>query len=311
MSEPDLTADQLKALRRAAAGGEYHLLLGAGASLDSVSTKGQRLPSGGELAGKLAVEFDVPIEEGDLLWRIYARVVDKAGEERVYDWLRRLFHGVHPPDWMEKFASFPWECVWTLNLDDSFEQAFRKVKTEVSRNERSVNWDDQYRTGRGLDIVHLHGKVDQEEPQKLIFSLTEYATAAVSRAAWPVTFRDQYGVKPIVIIGARLRDEPDIEAIVARRSPVQEAPSLYISPGITDVMAQDLMSWNLIPIRMTAERFADTWAELTGFDLSLPPAPRDELAMRVARQFKELRTDRPRRVPQSHDFHRWGRADMG
>ena len=112
-----LTDDQLTALRRAATNSRYHLLLGAGASLDSRSGDGHFLPSGSKLAEELTDAFGVAMEPGDLLWRIYARAVEKHGERSVYDWLRLRFADVEPPSWMNVYARFPWECVWSLNLD--------------------------------------------------------------------------------------------------------------------------------------------------------------------------------------------------
>ncbi|QKW12246.1 hypothetical protein [Verrucosispora sp. NA02020] len=123
MPDLGLTADQTEALLRAAANGDYHLLLGAGASRDSVARNGSKLPGSQDLLEQLATEFAVKYDADDLLWRVYDRVVQKAGAKPVYDWLRELFHEVIPPNWMDPFARFPWQCVWTLNVDDSFERA--------------------------------------------------------------------------------------------------------------------------------------------------------------------------------------------
>lgn len=301
-NDVELDEAQLGALRRAAANSRYHLLLGAGASLDSTSRNGRYLPNSTALAQELADAFEVPLEDGDLLWRIYARAVEKAGAPSVYGWLRERFFQVKPPPWLSTYARFPWEVVWTLNLDDSFERAYEAAKSEVSRVLMPLSWDDDFRLGRELPVVHLHGHTLETEPRALVFSLTEYADAAVAYAAWPITFRDLYGVSPMVIIGARLRDEPDIEAVVARRQPEIDAPSFYVSPTISDAVAADLRSWNLIPVRMTGEQFTAVWAELTGMSSTEPPTRYEELALRVGRQFRELRTNYPGKTPLGHDF---------
>ncbi|WFF01550.1 hypothetical protein [Micromonospora sp. WMMD964] len=302
MADLGLSGDQTEALLRAAANGDYHLLLGAGASRDSVARNGSKLPGSQDLLKQLAAEFGVKYDADDLLWRVYDRVVQKAGAKPVYDWLRELFHEVTPPDWMDPFARFPWQCVWTLNVDDSFERAYGRVMGEGSRAIRRVNWDDQFSMTRDLSVVHLHGKVDEEEAQRLVFSLSEYADAAVAGAAWPANFRDNYGIAPFVIVGARIRDEPDIEAVVARRKPVHPAPTFYVNRSISEAAAEDFRSWNVIPLKMTGEEFIAAWAELTGMDLTTPPAAREEIGLRVGRQFVELRTDRVGKVPRAHDF---------
>lgn len=292
-----LTKSQKTALRRAAHNYDYHLLLGAGASCDSIASTGSYVPLGRQLASMLAEQFAVENDPGDMLWRIYDRAVRKAGEASVYRWLHGLFWDVTAPDWADVLARTPWNTVWTLNLDDTFEQAYARVSSDVSRELAIVNWDDEYRIGRELAVVHLHGCVDRDTSRRLIFSLSEYGQSADVKAAWPINFRDQYGVAPFVVIGARLRDEPDIERVVANRRPAHEAPSFYVSPHISPAMESDLRTWQLVPVRMTAAEFACIWPELTGLALDAPPARRDEIGLRFGRLFKELK-----RRAKKHDF---------
>lgn len=298
-----LTESQRVSVERAAASGAYNLLLGAGMSFGTVDRSGRLLPTSSELAEELSTQFGVPYERGDLLWRVYDRAVGAARAEVVYEWLRSRFSGTTPPQWMEMYARFPWETVWTLNLDDAFENAYSSIAIDESRNLESVSWDDPYRHGRELSVIHLHGHVLHAEPRQLVFSISEYANAIVSRAAWPITFRDTYGIAPFVVIGARLRDEPDIEAVVAaRRGNPGAIPSFYVSPRISNAVKLDLEQWGLVPIEMTAEEFIGEWAALTKIDLTAPPVRSEELSLRVGRQFRELRTDSTEKVPRNHDF---------
>lgn len=300
--ESALSADQKAALRRAALNGEYHLLLGAGASLDSRSKKGRDLPDSSELSKRLSARFDVPFDKGDWLWRIYDRAVEEAGQDKVYEWLRAEFWQVVPPYWFDYYARSPWNTVWTLNIDNSFEAAHARVSTESSRRIRPVNWNDEYSSNRDLSVVHLHGMVDTSEPRELIFSLKEYAGASTSRAAWPLNFRDTYGNAPYVIIGARLRDEPDIEDVVSRRHPGHGAPSFYVAKTISAATRRDLTRWGLVPVEMTAEDFALAWSELTGLNLDEPLEDEVESALRMGQQFTELRIGSKWGREERHDF---------
>lgn len=297
----DVTVAQRLAIRRAARNGEYHLLLGAGASMDSLSRTGTSLPGSTDLIEQICDAFDVPAEKGDLLWRIYDRAVESAGESRVYSWFRERFWGVKHPYWMEYYARSSWATVWTLNVDDTFESAHAAIVRENSRQIRVLNWDDSFRQGRQLNVVHLHGVVDTDEPRKLVFSLSEYAGSSASRAAWPINFHDSYGNSPFVILGARLRDEPDIEAVVSRRHPTHAAPSFYVAKTISPAMRADLTRWGLVPIEMTAEDFVLEWSELTGLDLEHDLGAELELGMRIGQQFTELKQE-PSPVPRGHDF---------
>lgn len=301
MLKDEITDAQLAALRLAARSSQYHLLLGAGASFGTKSPDGRPLPSGPGLAEEIAKEFDVAFEDGDLLWRIYDRAVEKHAAGPIYHWLRKRFFNVTPPEWMQKYARFPWEKVWSLNIDDAFEASYRAVRTEASRDIQVASWDSDAVDSKRLPIIHLHGHVHESTPSGLVFSLAEYYKSTVSRATWPLIFRDQYGVNPFVIIGARLRDEPDIEAVLRRR-PEHQAPSFYVNPDISPGMESDLRAWRLVPIRATAEDFLSKWAELTNMDLDEPPTRPEEYAMRVTRQFRELKVETPGKVPRLHDF---------
>jgi hypothetical protein len=181
----EISESESIACRRAVRNGRYHLMLGAGASLGSADSVGRPLPAAAGLAEELSTEFKVPLEKGDLLWRIYARSVDRHGAARVYAWLRARFDGCLPPPWMFKCANAPWEMVWTLNLDDSFERAYSPGRSDMARKLAVVSWDDEFRmqTGKQLTVVHLHGHVRDADARALVFSLSEYTDSILARAA--------------------------------------------------------------------------------------------------------------------------------
>ena len=139
-----VTPDQLENIRRTAKNGEYHLLMGAGASRDSKSRGGQNLPGSLGLITALQGTFGVIVEEHDQLWRIYDRAITRAGSESVYKWLREQFWNVQHPAWMEDYARSPWAAVWTLNLDDTFESAFKAVSSERGRGIRSLSGSSRF-----------------------------------------------------------------------------------------------------------------------------------------------------------------------
>ena len=296
-----MTKRQQAALRRAANAGKYHLLLGAGASLEARNAKGHTLPGSARLIRDLVEEFSVLAEDGDQLWRIYDRAVLKYGHSRVYSWFRSVFTGTTPPGWMEYLAKYPWKRVWTLNVDDTFENAYRLNASPSARELISVNWDDEYSDAGGLDVVHLHGVANRNEPCPLVFSLSEYSSSAQSRAAWPAVFRGEYGASPFVIIGARVRDEPDIETVIRNRRLVSDAPSLYVARDISPGTEEDLRSWGLIPVQMSAEDFVLSWAELTGLDLDGEAEDQLSIAIRIGRQFSEV-TKKSLEQKSKHDF---------
>ena len=260
------------------------------------------MPGSSKLIGELCKQFGVSAEDDDLLWRVYDRAIETAGREKVYAWFRQRFWNVDPPYWMDYYARSPWSSVWTLNVDDPFEASYRRVVTESMKPLEVLNWDDDYRQGRNLSVIHLHGVVDQDTPRNLVFSLPEYAGSAVAGAAWPTNFRDTYGNSPFVILGARLRDEPDIEAVISRRRPSHAAPSFYVARSISPATRADLERWGLTPVEMPAEDFVVEWMHLTGLDLDKGLESEVELGIRVGQQFSELRSTPIAASPDGHDF---------
>lgn len=101
-----------------------------------------------------------------------------------------------------------------------------------------------------------------------------------------------------------MRDEPDIEDVLAKRRPAHDAPSLYVSPSISDVFEDDLRQWNLIPVRMSAEDFIYEWSDLLNLRVDSTPEPQIEIGLRIGRQFIELQTNaaKPPKLGVSHDF---------
>lgn len=55
--------------------------------------------------------------------------------------------------------------------------------------------------------------------------------------------------------------------MIRNRRLVSDAPSLYVARDIWPGTEEDLRSWGLIPVQMSAEDFVLSWAELTGLDL--------------------------------------------
>lgn len=74
------------------------------------------------------------------------------------------------------------------DTDDTFGDASRLNASPSARELISVNWDDEYSDAGGLDVVHLHGVANRNEPCPLVFSLSEYSSRA-SQTAWPAVFR--------------------------------------------------------------------------------------------------------------------------
>jgi hypothetical protein len=121
-------------------------LLGAGVNLcgrpaEMAWSRGEYLPSGGELAKYLAEQFDYPPEEEDQdLARVSQYAAVMTGSGPLYEKLHELFDADYPPTPLHSFlASLPavmrkqapeprYQLIVTTNYDDALERAFRAAE---------------------------------------------------------------------------------------------------------------------------------------------------------------------------------------
>jgi SIR2-like protein len=135
------------AVVRALKHGNLVPVLGAGANLcgrptDASFETGRYLPSGNELAERLAQDFNYPSGDPLELVRVsqYASLV--SGSQALYDTLHEIFDADYPPTPLHTFlAGIPqrlreadalkkYPLVMTTNYDDSLERAFRDAGEE-------------------------------------------------------------------------------------------------------------------------------------------------------------------------------------
>ena len=118
-------------LEGASRGGSGKLLLGAGASIDSLDATGTNLPSAMGLCKALTDEFQASLlEPGQQigLQRAYEHIEHRrstSGLTRA-DYLSQRFSGCKPADWYASLAGIPWKRIWTLNIDDVVEVALNQ-----------------------------------------------------------------------------------------------------------------------------------------------------------------------------------------
>jgi hypothetical protein len=283
--------------------GKYSLLLGAGASRDSTDKSGRNLPLGGELTTEL--NNLARINQTSLADSYEIAVHRDRG--RVEQYFRERFVGCRPCDWMVHLSTCLWRRIWTLNIDDVVEQAYRALDRNGPTLSASYSWQDPVREDFGLQIVHLHGKVFIDQPLELIFSITEYVDAIEKKHAWFPLFFNAWMGSPFITIGSTLFGEYDLAQATRARQPVGKTPSLYISPTISDDMREQLQIRNLIGIELSAKNAADEVLELTKearsssyYQWQSTSAERGHIA-RFASQFELLSLSESDH-PKDHDF---------
>ncbi|PWF88942.1 SIR2 family protein [Kocuria rosea] len=300
--ETNLTAIQKARVVDTARSRGYNLLLGAGASLGAHNKRGP-LPNAEKLIDLLAEQFpDKYISKDASLPRNYQRALLESTGDEVWEFLRKVFHQANHHQWYKDMTILPWRRVWTLNVDDTFERGYRELKPESHPELEIKSWDEDYVDNLSkLAVVHLHGHVMDSSSRKLVFSFAEYIKAAQSRPVWGQVVESLFATQPFVVVGARLLDDPDMEAVVMNRASVSAAPSFIVDPYISDGNVWELTRQGLNVAKMPAETFFAQWARMCEFENINPSDYYEDAAARLP-QLKRLRSDLVPPPPRAHDF---------
>jgi hypothetical protein len=294
-------------LLRVVSQGGYNLLLGAGASADSKNPFGNDIPMAAELSDDLAKEFKVPGDGG--LLATYDRACRDGRTDDVYQYLRKRMHGCKAAGWYQDLVRVPWSRIWTLNIDDVVENAYQSAGSSAWSRPQTLSWDDGYREGDSLQIVHLHGHTGPAKPKRLAFSILDYLNIRSSRNSWHPIFGDEWESKPFIILGASLTKEFDLADVIRQRNPSSPIPTVYVSRTIGAGMRFDLQSWNVIAIEATAEQFmADLYAAVSPLvnasDRIWGRSTNSRATALFSQDFRRLESSTTEPVLSSHDFYR-------
>lgn len=260
-----LEATAWTALLQGVSRAQYNLLLGSGFSRDATDRQGRPLPSGPQLADELIAEFALEVPPGSLpLTRAYAACKDNP--DRLVTFLRRRFTECLPADWMTQVTRPAWNSIYTLNIDDALERAYRRSSPTSAQDIKPLTWRDQYYVrapgNPRVPIIHLHGSVAHAPKNdvlgNLVFDVSEYVIAHDARGEWHQNFHGDYRDKPFIVLGATLSEEYDLARVLEGGNHSQEItgfPSFMVVPHVDQFARTELQRWNLTPIEATAEEF--------------------------------------------------------
>lgn len=297
-----LLGEKFVAAKHAARGGRYQILLGAGASFGAKNSTGHDLPGAGDLVKVLATQYPTAhIDDSTPLQRAYQRATKASSNEDVWHFAKKLYGRANHQEWFTLLTGFPWRRAWTLNIDDAFENAYKKSARALTSSLKTLSFTDEYTETSGLEIVHLHGHILGQAPLPLVFSMAEYQAAAEAHGVWHRVLRGILSSEPFIIIGAKILNDPDIEALILSSKPAHEAPSIIVDPLIDAGNKWELEQSGYIVAQCTGEEFTKSWAE--GFSMSgeaLENLYRSE-GVNIP-QMIHLRLDQVSPNSKSHDF---------
>ncbi|MCQ0987560.1 P-loop NTPase [Jiella marina] len=204
-----ITGKQEAAIKSALRAGQYNLLLGAGFSMDSTNEHG-KLPSGEALAAELSA---VTKAKSNSLQRLYELMTPQQVKTHITD---RLSCSV-PGKTARLMSSFIWKRVFTWNVDDVLENAYKDGKGHQRLVPKHFN--DIYTNPASMEelfLIHLHGYVGQAD-RGYVFSREQYLNQIMKVNPWMTVLTQFMLSEPMIIAGTSL-DEVDLDFYLAQRT---------------------------------------------------------------------------------------------
>lgn len=191
---------------RHALNGDALLFLGAGASQSARGRKGAPLPTGQELANRLADECKLPPRYD--LGSIAEFLVEQRSETTLINALRRHLKVENITADLETIASIPWSRIWTTNYDDAIERALDA--NHSTYNAITTAADVANARGNKLLVVHINGalaNLKQSITPDFVLTSESYATNAFVDSIWSTVFRnDLQAARAVFFVGYSLYD---------------------------------------------------------------------------------------------------------
>lgn len=223
-----LDADIVEQFKASLFSGQYNLLLGSGASLDSTDKNGRLLKSASDLSKQLCelkgLESNTPLSRVSLLLE----------EEEIDKYLTKPYLGCRPGETVKRLANYVWKTIYTFNIDDALEAAY-ETKIHPKQKLEIINFDEPYRNPPKKNLllsVHLHGFTRQWE-KGYVFSVSEYGRITRGLNPWMHVLSELLASEPFIIAGTSL-NESDLEYYLAGRSETtartNRGPSILIEP---------------------------------------------------------------------------------
>ncbi|MCP4330616.1 MAG: hypothetical protein GY791_19650 [Alphaproteobacteria bacterium] len=268
----------LPEIRKAYLDGRTMLFLGAGASVGCVDPAGTELPMASDLAKELSSDMGWSYSD-EPLSTVYS-AINATNSARLQSYIRRRLTNSRPSAALSDIASFPWPRVYTLNIDDCFENAARKTsqqKLEIYfRNSPLEELDPIFHT---LQLIKLNGSADKPE-DGFIFSPQEYGEGSRRIPVWYKELAQNYSSYTFLFIGSRLHEPLLQHALAEMRSTLRRSPlrGYVVTPTATDIEKHHLEGLNLQHISGGIQDFA-SWmrqeftGKLTGWDLAVARRP--------------------------------------
>lgn len=246
------------------------LFTGAGFSLGATNALGNAIPSGWELK-KLILTTLLGFKEDDDDYKeciqytlsdlcTYAKT--EKSENIVNDFIIEQFTGCEPKPFHKKLAgSHLWKKVYTVNIDDLFENSAPKSRLAVQNMSRQIS----YTGAKQIEYIKLHGCVNNRT-EGVVFSRSEYIDSMLQSQDYRFSsFARDMQTQNFVIVGTEM-DEINLDYYLKLFSINSNNSSrgqlFFINPNPSRLFKAKVSNVGASIIEWTTEEFAEHIAKI-------------------------------------------------
>ena len=201
------------------------LFCGAGFSVESFDSLGNRLPVGDGLLVEMKKVFP-EIEKYSSLPRACTKIKNTE-KELFYDFLQNRFTvGNFNPLYMS-LLNISIKNIYTTNIDDLFFKIFNQIDRTIYLSDLSMN-GDTYNDENAIRYFPLHGCVRNQD--EYVFGATEIASAfslTNNRDSWKSLANDARN-SPILFWGWNFSDSGPIEAMYGNNNNIEDNTNRWV-----------------------------------------------------------------------------------
>jgi GTPase SAR1 family protein len=189
-----------------------NLFLGSGFSTLAKNSQGYYLPTEGELTSKVASEFGISIPSGLSLEQVCAIVKNKAGKDKLVEYLKLKLSVLHYDKRYESLKSINIKSIITINIDDLIYNIFSEG---IPRYIHNVNSKGLIRDNDAIDFVPIRGTISDNDDTEIINIMP------ASDFDKPRVIAERIQKYPTVFWGFGIEDTRVLQEFVARAESTQ------------------------------------------------------------------------------------------
>jgi tetratricopeptide (TPR) repeat protein len=242
--------------------GKVILFLGAGAAFDSKHPKGEKLPTGSQLANLISAKFLGPKYVDRDLQYISELAISETDLFTVQKFVADIFKQFKPGDHHLRMPLYKWHSIYTTNYDLIVENAYDKVRnrqqvlaTFIKNGERI---QDKMSIPNSVMYNKLHGSITDitDENLPLILTPDQYVDHLENRDRLFGRLKENSFEYPIIYVGFSFADLDIRSTLKGLNKKGDARPRSYmVGPYITDEEARYWDSKKISSIRISFKDF--------------------------------------------------------